>query len=746
PSAKEKETFHIEFGKELYTKMFSGELGDYLERCHKDAKNNSETLRIYLRFDESTQKIAALPWEFLHNGDTFLVAKRNTVISRLPSGVNKSKFRPLESILRMLVVVSSPDDPRTPPLNAELEQEVILEGVDPLYRENKIEVDFTEDASFETIGSYLIEKDYHIVHFTGHGTYKDGKGYLCLETEDAKARMVDNRSIADLLADRGVRLVVLSACVSGKVSNKEAYTDLASILVKENIPAVVAMQYPILDISVIQFTSVFYKTLASGMPVDLALAEARIAMKNTEKSNGVDFATPVLYLSDPDCIKIDEIKPVTSELLHRPQMLLNMQVMDKGFVGRRKELRLLHKGFKSDVKRAAIIHGFGGIGKTVLASRFALNMDKHFIGIFGMKCTATTTPADILNELNAFLNLAGVQEFNQLLYGQVPLKVKTFALVNILNQRRFLIILDNFEDCLDETKSDIADPELKEFIQHLLNNTRTNTKFIITTRYNFDPLEGRLTGTIEHISLTELPFPQSVWIMNNHSELAELDIKKKHRIYESIGGHPWTIGVFAKYASAGTVDSLLMKLEPVKKELIDFTLLDKSYAQLDKQAKTLLLKASVYKETVPEEALMWIMGDQDHPSSSVGNALEMLINWGLMAREQHRDEILFAMHTLVKDFARQETEKEQLDRTPLLIRAAQYYENLVKTTRNIWDHLKAREYYYEAGEWEKANQIVASTYQYLVRWGYIELGMNLLDQSIKTTSGATQAAARGELA
>ncbi|WP_054864937.1 hypothetical protein [Methanosarcina barkeri] len=68
----------------------------------------------------------------------------------------------------------------------------------------------------------------------------------------------------------------------------------------------------------------------------------------------------------------------------------------------KKELRLLEKGFKSDVKRAAIIHGFGGIGKTVLATRFALKMGYYFEGTLGIKFTPTTRPEDILNKFNSF--------------------------------------------------------------------------------------------------------------------------------------------------------------------------------------------------------------------------------------------------------------------------------------------------------------------------------------------------------
>ena len=158
--------------------------------------------------------------------------------------------------------------------------------------------------------------------------------------------------------------------------------------------------------------------------------------------------------------------------------------------------------------------------------------------------------------------------------------------MNILNQRRFLIILDNFESCLDESKTQIADPDLRAFIAHLLNATAANTKYIITTRYDFDPLDGRLMGAIEHLPIPEMPFYQAVWLMNNHAELANLDLKKKEQIHKAIGGHPWTIGMFALHASTSTVNVLFQELEPLKQELKDFTLFDKSFSLLNKDLKS----------------------------------------------------------------------------------------------------------------------------------------------------------------
>jgi len=731
----EREKPHIEFGKMLYSRVFSGQLGEYFNKSIQEVQENSSGLRISLRFGEDVPEISALPWEYLHDAEDFLIRRRNILISRLPAGVKKKKLEPLDSVLRMLVIISGPDDPRISPLNTEKEQEIILEAVDKLQRDQKIKVDFTEDATFENVEGYLNEQDYHIIHFTGHGISIDGKGHLVFENEAQKARLIDNKTLSYLFSERGIRLVVLSSCESAKGSNKKAFGDLASMLSKKGIPAVVAMQYSVLDDVATKFAYNFYRAIASGKPVDLALKEARLVMKNLENGNGFDFATPVLYLSDCNCVNVENLKPEPSEFVFKPMMMPDLQVMEKGFVARRKELRLLEKGFKSDVKRAAIIHGFGGIGKTVLATRFALKMGYYFEGTLGIKFTPTTRPEDVLNKFNSFLLMKGRPELNQILNQQVPLEVKTSLLVNILNQIRFLVIFDNFEDCLNEERNNIENLELKSFIQHLLNNTTRNTKFLITTRYDFDPLEGRLASGIEHISLPELRFPQTNWLMNNFTELADLGIQKKKEIYDVIGGHPWTIGQFAKHAAVQGVDDLLLDLSPLKKDLIEFTLLDKSFSKLDEDAKKLLLCASIYEEAVPVEALSWIIGNEKDQSLPVGESLNKLLQWGLISKEQEYDKSVYSLHTIVKDFSQKKLEEDGLDKKELLIRAARYYENLVTQSKNLWDYLKARNYYFQAENWESANEIVGKTLEVLIRWGYIGLAMDLLNESIRTTSG-----------
>jgi len=539
---------------------------------------------------------------------------------------------------------------------------------------------------------------------------------------------------------------VLSSCESAKGSNKKAFGDIASMLSKIGMPAVVAMQYSVIEDVSIQFALNFYKEITSEKSVDLALKIARIEMKNSPKSNGFDFATPVMYLSDYDCIQLKNVKPEPLEFEDKSVMLSDLQIMKTGFVARKKELRILEKSFMSDEKHAVIIHGFGGMGKTVLATRFALKMNKYFDVVFGMKCSTTTRPEDILTKINNFLMAKGISYLNQILVQQIPIEQKIPLIVKIFNQFRALIILDNFEDCLNKDLKDIKNLELKSFLQYLLKNTVTNTKFILTSRYDFDPLDGSFSGYIEHISLPELQFPQTNWLMNNYKELANFSIRKKKQIYNVIGGHPWAIAQFVKIASTKDFNSLMMELEPLRKELIELTLMNKSFSKLDENAKKLLLYTSIYEEAVPVEALSWIIGNIEDENTSVGEPLQKLIKWGLIYKEQKYDQTVYMEHTIVRNFAHDKLKEGGVDKNKLFIRTAKYYEKMATQSKDIWDYLRARNYYFKAKDWEKAHEIVENISDYLILLGHIELTINLLQESINTTSGDTKVNAECVLA
>jgi len=743
-----RDDFHINFGKHIFNLVFGDGIKTYYDQC----LSKDQPLRIRIRIDETARELNDIPWEFLHDGENFLVTQADTLVSRLPLDVEKKKKDQLNQALSMLVVISNPLNlPEHMVLNTEKEQEVILEALDKLQRQRKLDIDFVDDASLETIQDYLSEKDYHILHFTGHGVFDEsqGKGFLLLEDAQGKMLNEENETIGTILQNhKSLRLVFLSACQSAKASNNTGYPFLARTLLKKGVPAVLSMQYSVLDRSATDFTGKFYHSLASGKSIDEALSDARLGLYVGENKNRVDFATPVLFLNDPDAINVGEIKVIEEkfELKKRLFDVGLVALMKTGFVGRRKELRMIRDGFVSDRKRAFIIYGFGGIGKSVLATRASQKLEEHFQGIKAIKFTSTTKPEDILNELNAFLMLAGIHELNKCIHEPIPIESKTQMLINILNQMRLLIIFDNFEDVLTkETEHKINDPDLSKFIQLLLNGVAQNSKFIFTSRYDFDPLDGRLASQIGEINLPELSFPFMVFLMNNFEELEKLSVQNKLEIYRKIGGHPYTLGIFTKHAKTTSVDNLLLDLKPVTKEMLDFTLLGMSYDKLSDRAKTLLKRMSVFEESVPLEALQWMMGDDKHPSPDIEKELNFLMGWGLVVKTKERyigekqdkiEEIqggVFVMHQLVKDFASERLdEDESEERKKLLIKAGSFYVTYAGTSKSLWDLLRARGYYYNAKEYVKAYAIVDAYSELLWRWGYVELVIKLLNESITT--------------
>jgi tetratricopeptide (TPR) repeat protein len=808
-----KDDFHVRFGRMLYQAALGGEVGALFAERLATAQNDDLGLRLRVRIategERAAPELMNLPWEFLHDGDGFLVTHWETPVSRLPLGIARRDKRPLERVLRMLVVVSSPLNlPEHRVLNTEREQEVILAALDKLQRKGSLDIDFCEDAALDTIQDYLSELEYDILHFTGHGVFDEakGRGELLLEDEQGNMQPLTNAEFAALL--RGypsLRLVVLSACQSARTANNDAYADLARILLKQGMPAVLAMQYSVLDQAATLFAGRFYTGLANNKPLDVALTEARLALRlgsgqdlqmarGEEDGERVDFATPVLFLNDPTCVSVAQVRPEAEEVrLERPVDWSTVSVMEKGFVGRRRELRRIRHGFASGRQRAFIIHGLGGIGKSVLATRAATKLRKHFAGVKALRMTATTRPEDILSELNAFLNLAGVNAFNQVIHAPMPLEAKTGAMAQILTQVPLLLIFDNFEDVLrkgqmvregvkikdvkcksakregvkrEDVKHDldeIADPALARFFEQLVKSVAQGSRFLFTTRYDFDPARGRLTGEIEHLSLGELPFPMAVQCMNNHDVLAPLPMVPppagagetpaqvppltKRELYGKLGGHPYTIDVFARRAAVTGVADVWLEIEDVEREMIEFTLLDRTYAQLPPRAQILLLRASVLEEAPPLEALQWMMGDEGEAMPAIDAELKALLGWGMLARQETgRGEVVYPMHALVRDYARRQLADSTEGETALLLRAARFWELQGQQSGDLGDWLRARDYYYRAGEYEKAAEIVNVATEPMARWGLLEQLIGLLNESIETLERTSKATAMGNLA
>jgi CHAT domain-containing protein len=119
---------------------------------------------------------------------------------------------------------------------------------------------------------------YHIFHFIGHGSFdaQRQEGALWLADGQGRAWPLLATQLARLLGDhRALRLAVLNACEGARGNDLDVFSSTAATLVRRGVPAVLAMQYEISDTAALLLAEWFYESLAEGLPVDAAVAEAR---------------------------------------------------------------------------------------------------------------------------------------------------------------------------------------------------------------------------------------------------------------------------------------------------------------------------------------------------------------------------------------------------------------------------------------------------------------------------------------
>ena len=99
------------------------------------------------------------------------------------------------------------------------------------------------------------------------------------------------------LAGKGVRFTMLSACETSMVDELNAWTGIAPALTLAGIPAVVGMQYAVMDANAIAFTKAMYSSLAVGQTIDEAVSAGRQAIfLHSKEAAERDWGVPVLYL------------------------------------------------------------------------------------------------------------------------------------------------------------------------------------------------------------------------------------------------------------------------------------------------------------------------------------------------------------------------------------------------------------------------------------------------------------------
>lgn len=274
-------------------------------------------LRLLIR-DAALQQI---PWEYCYlqltegeeNRLHFMVLQPKISLVRHPpkEGPVPNLDMSDQGSIHMLVVMANPEAPGIPALKLSKEKRAIEKALGD-FKVDGITLAWQpiiEDVTEEELDGALTAKP-DIFHFSGHGQFKDqddwGSLLLIKEKGGRNPAYLAASALADRLAAAGVRLTVLGACESGRVNGKSAWTGVAPALIAAGIPAVLAMQYKVLDDMAILFSQAFYLSLAAGLTIDEAVTAGRLAMLHKSSDKGVEWGVPTLYMRALDGLLFPE--------------------------------------------------------------------------------------------------------------------------------------------------------------------------------------------------------------------------------------------------------------------------------------------------------------------------------------------------------------------------------------------------------------------------------------------------------
>jgi hypothetical protein len=297
-------------GELLFSTVFTKQVYACYLRSLDIASTDNKGLRIRLRID--VPEFHDLPWEYLYDSqrNQFLALSNDTPIVRYFDLTYTAQNLAVEPPLKILVMISSPDE--YPKLDVDQHWNRLQKALDPLIRKGLVKLEKLESPTLDNLQQNLRQEAVHVFHYIGHGKYfeKNQDGKLLLEDEQGKGRPVSGQQLATLLRDHdSLRMVVLVACEGARTSAEDPYAGVAQTLVQQGAPAVIAMQFEILEDAAITFAQEFYEAIVDGNPVDAALAEARKAIYVS--GNEREWGTPVLFTRSPDSVLVK--RKVTEE-------------------------------------------------------------------------------------------------------------------------------------------------------------------------------------------------------------------------------------------------------------------------------------------------------------------------------------------------------------------------------------------------------------------------------------------------
>jgi hypothetical protein len=282
---------------ELYdygTRLFDVLFGDGIDTIH--ARLSDHLVRIQLFSNH--EGVQELPWEYLQEPGAAPGPRLTRSVIRIVPTVGHDPPRPAPPTSdRVLFATARPKGTEQVPwadVRDSIERAFRLRFPQALIPQ------VCEAADSDRLMAALRNGSFDIFHFNGHGEVRNQEaGLLLIDARTACRQFLPARELVGMLRGRGIRLVILSACDTAS-GFQGSYGNLAALLVREGVSAVVANQLPVPYDSVAPFVGAMYETLLRHGDIDRAVAEGRQQLWScrqlaTKASANLEWGIPVLY-------------------------------------------------------------------------------------------------------------------------------------------------------------------------------------------------------------------------------------------------------------------------------------------------------------------------------------------------------------------------------------------------------------------------------------------------------------------
>jgi tetratricopeptide (TPR) repeat protein len=572
----------------------------------------------------TAEKLAHLPWEVLHDGNSFLVQRSIIPVRWVSSDSVKTlsvEKNPENRALQVLFMATSPQGVE-PVLDFEAEEARILEatGRQPLA------LTVEESGCLSELG-YLVAdygKDYFdIFHITGHATITNGQPQFITETETGAAKYASAEDIATALQFRIPKLIFLSGCRTGQAGgdgdNYGSVPSMAEELLKAGAKAVLGWGQKVLAVEATEAAATLYKELAAGKQITEAVASTyQTLIKNKA-------VTPLRTLGRKPAPPLS----VSTEFLD-PAGKVKVPTRES-FVGRRRQLQsCLRTLTQSTEEIGVLIYGMGGLGKSSLAARLCDRLPNFQRVVLVGRIDEPSLVSRLVDKLD------DNEQRKQLQNPDEELKFRfkrVFQQLSDDGEKPFLLVLDDFEVNLELTsppapllqgEGSLVPPfprregglgglgrlqpiaaEVLTALVWAIRETYTNHRLILTCRYDFEfsqlryfykqPLEGMRGADLRKKCNRLVAF----------GEKSPVDEALKSQARRLADGNPRLLEWLDKILQNSTVDqvAILNRLEVDAVELREQVLAEALLQQMDETMGEMLSQGLVFELPVPREAL-----------------------------------------------------------------------------------------------------------------------------------------------